>query len=151
MAENGQQPNRSAPTTPNTWRGDDFDVWHMLGLLGRHWMRFGLIWVIVAVLLGGFIINLEDRPRRPGRYRATGETVESEQMLPAPEDLERAFLALPPGIACNRANGPDLSYESMGKSLHGPMQTPSNSLQSQNDCNGDANTHAITEVKIIFA
>jgi hypothetical protein len=40
----------------------------------------------------GFIVNLEDRKGRPGRYRVTGErlTVTNEELLPTPEELEDA-------------------------------------------------------------
>jgi hypothetical protein len=39
---------------------------------------------------GGFIVNEEDRPRRPGKYKSTGEQLGSERVLPTVEDLLEA-------------------------------------------------------------
>ena len=39
---------------------------------------------------GGFIINLETRKGRPGRYRTTNESIDVEQMLPTPEALKNS-------------------------------------------------------------
>jgi hypothetical protein len=39
----------------------------------------------------GFLINLEDRPRRPGRYKVTGEKQKSTLLLPKTVDLQQAY------------------------------------------------------------
>jgi hypothetical protein len=44
-----------------------------------------------AAELGGFLINLEERPRRPGRYTVTGDKQRSIEMLPTAEDLRQAI------------------------------------------------------------
>ncbi len=44
----------------------------------------------------GFIINLEEKRGRPGRYRTTDETREEEVMLPTVEGLKTLFSPTPP-------------------------------------------------------
>ena len=39
----------------------------------------------------GVVINLEERPRRPGRYQLTGEPAEPVSLLPTPEQLSSAL------------------------------------------------------------
>jgi predicted transcriptional regulator len=46
-----------------------------------------------AAVDAGFIVNLETRKGRPGRYQLTGESVDVEDMLPSPEMLEKHMRA----------------------------------------------------------
>ncbi len=45
---------------------------------------------------GGFVVNLESRKGRPGKYRTTNESVEDKQMLSTPEELKVLFSPNPP-------------------------------------------------------
>lgn len=51
------------------------------------------------------MVNLETRKGRPGRYRAVSYSIEAEQMLPSPEELEVFVPVSPPGSLqpCNHA------------------------------------------------
>ena len=40
---------------------------------------------------GGFVINLEERKGRPGKYRTTGEQIEAIEMMPTVEALKTLF------------------------------------------------------------
>jgi phage/plasmid primase-like uncharacterized protein len=44
-----------------------------------------------AAEMAGFLVNLEDRPRRPGRYKTTGDKQDGALFLPKTVDLQRAF------------------------------------------------------------
>jgi hypothetical protein len=46
---------------------------------------------LIAACQEGFVANLETRRGHAGRYRATGEKVIGEEMLPEPEQLQAAF------------------------------------------------------------
>jgi hypothetical protein len=48
---------------------------------------------VQAAELAGFVVNLEDRPRRPGRYAITGDEPGSMWLLPTNEDLRQRFEA----------------------------------------------------------
>ena len=52
----------------------------------------------------GFVVNLETRKGRPGRYRTTDQKVEAETMLPTPEALAKKFAGLPPRNHCTPAH-----------------------------------------------
>ncbi len=46
---------------------------------------------VQAAEAAGLLLNLEDRARRPGRYKVTGEKQESALLLPKTVDLQQAF------------------------------------------------------------
>jgi hypothetical protein len=70
----------------------------------------------------GFVINLETRKGRPGRYRVTGDTVEEVQMLPTVDVLKTAVTGN--SVAITQ-----------------PCTRPSNDIENQsvNGCSGEYN------------
>jgi hypothetical protein len=55
-----------------------------------------------AAVSGGYVVNLEDRERMPGRYRATGQKIEPVNILPTVADLHTRVSVSPSKIAEQR-------------------------------------------------
>ena len=59
----------------------------------------------------GYIVNMEQRRRMPGKYRVTGQEAEPVEILPKAEDLSAKFAHTPPESvhSCNRDEIADIS------------------------------------------
>ena len=90
----------------------------------------------------GFVVNLETQRGRPGRYRATDQSVEPETMLPSPETLTSSHLNHPETAATLQPLPKDSNIQASYR-LHGGLQpVPANSQPAtveQPGCNPDCN------------
>jgi len=69
-------------------------------------------WRRLSVARGdGYIVNMEQRRRMPGKYRVTGQEVEPIEILPKAEDLSAKFAHTPPESvhSCTRDEIADIS------------------------------------------
>jgi hypothetical protein len=69
-------------------------------------------WRRLSVARGdGYIVNMEQRRRMPGKYRVTGQEAEPIEILPKAEDLSAKFAHIPPEVvhSCNRDEIADIS------------------------------------------
>jgi hypothetical protein len=70
----------------------------------------------------GLVVNLESRKYQAGRFRLTGETIETSSMMPAPEALKRVGAPQPPCNPCNPATAGQKSAGTQGvEGLQNPV------------------------------
>jgi hypothetical protein len=94
-----------------------------------------------AAVAGGHLINLETRPRQPGRYVVSQDTLEAAQLLPTPEELERMYSGGAPSETVQTCNRNQFGEEEQGVSVckadANGVQTAANGAQTATDCNPD--------------
>jgi hypothetical protein len=100
----------------------------------------------------GYVVNLETRRGRAGRYRTTDQKVESETMLPSPETLGPSHLNHPETAATLQPLPKDSNIQASYR-LHGGLQPAQASSQpataEQPGCNPDCNRQDAENTKEI--
>ena len=98
----------------------------------------------------GFVVNLETRKGRAGRYRATDQEVEAETMLPTPETLTSSHLNHPETAATLQPQSKDSNIQA-SYGLHDGLQPVPASSQpataEQPGCNPDCNRQNVENTK----
>ncbi len=98
----------------------------------------------------GFVVNLETRRGRAGRYRTTDQKVEAETMLPTPETLTSSHLNHPETAATLQPQSKDSNIQA-SYGLHDGLQPVPASSQpatvEQPGCNPDCNRQNVENTK----
>ena len=99
----------------------------------------------------GYVVNLEAKRGRPGKYRTTDQEVKPETMLPTPEALAHIPPATPPASTATVQTPTKKPAISSGYSLHGGLQTVPADSQPATDlqpvCNPDCNRQSLESIK----